>query len=54
MAHRTLAELTDAELEEQAEAIAREQEDRRIAGLRAIRYQSPMFLPNRLYTSAAR
>lgn len=47
-----LSDLSDQELEERAEAIAREQEARRVFALRALRNQSSMFLPNRLYASA--
>lgn len=49
---KTLADLSDVELEEEIEARVREQEARRVAALRALRTQSSFFLPNRLYASA--
>ena len=44
-----VSNLSDLELTERAEEIAREQEARRVADARALRNQRSMFLPARPY-----
>lgn len=49
MPSQPLSDLSDLELEELAEAVAREQRARETAVLRAIPNQRAFFLPARLY-----